>query len=115
MSTTALDTSASEKNESPKRKIASNDDEPDLLAMTDPKPGGLVFPDHIWMVDIPCVDQDIDLIQDLTLADYLVTEKLSIEVNADEDTEGAQKYEFPDREISYTEFLVRRRQDISPL
>ena len=38
-----------------------------------------------------------------------------MDINVDEDVEGAQKYEFPDREISYTEFLVRRRQYISPL
>ena len=115
MSTTALDTSASEKNESPKRKIASNDDEPDLLAMTDPKPGGLVFPDHIWMVDIPCVDQDIDLIQDLTLIESLPAENISIEVSVDEDTEGAHKYEFPDRANFIQKILVRRRWDISNL
>ena len=67
------------------------------------------------MVDIPGVYEDLDLLQELTLDDYIATYNLSIEVSVDEDTEGAQKYEFPDREISYTEFLVRRRQDISPL
>ena len=67
------------------------------MAPIDPNPGGVELSDDICMVDITAVYQDLDLIQDLTLADYLVTEKLSIEVNADEDTEGAQKYEFLDR------------------
>ena len=33
----------------------------------------------------------------MNLAESLTAEKLSIEVVVDEDTEGAQKYEFPDR------------------
>ena len=49
------------------------------------------------MVDIPGVDQDLDLLQDLTLADSLTAENLSIEVSADDIKEGAQKYEFLDR------------------
>ena len=40
------------------------------------------------MVDIPGMDQDIDLLQYLTLSGSLVTDKHSIEVSGDEDTGG---------------------------
>ena len=41
------------------------------------------------MLYIPGVDQDIDLLKDLTLDEYLASENLSIEVIVDEDTERA--------------------------
>ena len=49
------------------------------------------------MVYITGVDQDLDLLQDLTLVYYLASDNLSIEVGVDEDKEWAQKYEFPER------------------
>ena len=54
-----------------------------------PNPGGMVFSDDIWMVDIPGVDHDIYLIQELTLFDSLSADNLSIEVSVYDDTEGA--------------------------
>ena len=49
----------------------------------------MVFSDDIWMVDIPGVDHDIYLIQELTLFDSLSADNLSIEVSVYDDTEGA--------------------------
>ena len=41
------------------------------------------------MVDIPYVYQDLNILKDLTLDEYLASENLSIEVIVDEDTERA--------------------------
>ena len=41
--------------------------------------------------------QDINIRQDLSLADSLSDDNLSIEVILYEDIEGGHKYEFPDR------------------
>ena len=88
---------ASEKNEAPEYNIASNDGAPASLYLLDPNPVVLELSDDIWMVFIPGVDQNPNLLQDLTLSDYLASDNLSIEIGVDEDTEGAQKYEFPNR------------------
>ena len=50
------------------------------------------------MLDIPRVDQDIYLLQDLTLSESFAASTLSTEVSVDINIEGTQKYEFPDRE-----------------
>ena len=81
MSTPDPDPSASEQNEAPEINIASNDDITASLDMLYPNPGGIVFFYDIWMVYIPGLDQDIDLLQDLTLVGYLASDKLSIEVS----------------------------------
>ena len=49
------------------------------------------------MVDILDVDQDLNLLYDLILADSLAAKNLSIEVSVYDDTEGAHEYEFPER------------------
>ena len=61
------------------------------------------------------MDQDTDLLQDLTLDDSLAADNLSIEVILDEDTSGAQKYISHTEQIPYKTFLVRRSRDISSL
>ena len=64
--------------------------------MLDPNSGGIVFSDDLWMVDIPGVYLDLDILQDLTLDDSIAAEKLAIEVSVDEDTKGSYKYDFLD-------------------
>ena len=81
--------SASEKNEAPESNLASNGGVTSSLDLLYPNPGGMVFSDDIWMVDIPGVDHDIYLIQELTLFDSLSADNLSIEVSVYDDTEGA--------------------------
>ena len=49
------------------------------------------------MVNIPVVDQDLDLLQDLNLSYSLADDNLSIEVSVYDNIDGAQKYEFTDR------------------
>ena len=88
---------ASKKNESPESNIASNDDSPPSLALLDPNPGGLLFYDDIWMIDIPGVDQGLDILQYLTLTKSISADNLSIEVSLYDDTERVHKYKFPDR------------------
>ena len=56
------------------------------MVLIDPNPGGLVFSDNIYILDIPGVDQDIDLLQDLTLSESLVAYNLLIKVGVDEGT-----------------------------
>ena len=97
LSTLAPSSSAYEKNEAPESNIESDDDAPDSLALIDPNPDGTSFYDDIWMVYITGVDQDLDILQDLILADSIAADRLSSEVTVDEGTEGAHKYEFPDR------------------
>ena len=85
MNLSTLDSSpyAYEKNEAPQRNLTSDDDAPDSLDLIDPNQGGIVFSDDLWMVYIPGVDQDIDIIQDLILADSIYSDCLSIEVTVD--------------------------------
>ena len=65
------------------------------MYLLDPNPGVLELSDYLWMVVIPGVYQNPNLLQDLTLSDYLASDNQSIEIGVDEDIEGAQKYEFP--------------------
>ena len=92
--------SASEKNKAPGSNLAYDNNAPDSLALLYPNPGGIELSDDIWIVDIPGAYQDVYLLQDLTLADSLAANKISIEVSVYEDTEteGAQKYDFLDIE-----------------
>ena len=68
------------------------------MDLLDPKPGGLVFSNDLWMIDTSVVYQDLDTIQDRTLADSLAAYNLSIESSADKDTEGEQIYDITERE-----------------
>ena len=76
MSTPSPDPYAYEKNESPESNLASDDDAPASLALLDPNPGGLELYDDIWVLDIPGVDQDIDILQDLTLSDSIAADNI---------------------------------------
>ena len=68
------------------------------MSPIDPNPGGTEFSDNLWMVGIQGVGKDIDLLQYLNLSEYIAADNISIEVSVDDDTEGAQKYDFMDRE-----------------
>ena len=74
------------KNEELESNFASGDDASDSLALLHLNPGGIEFSDDLWMIDIPGVDQDLNLLQDMTLSDSFAAENLSIEVRVDEDT-----------------------------
>ena len=76
MSTTAPVPSSSKKNEALESNIAYDEDEPVSLALLDPNPGGLELYDDIWVLDIPGVDQDIDILQDLTLSDSIAADNI---------------------------------------
>ena len=70
------DISYSDQNEAPERNLASDDDAPASLALIYPNSGRIVFSDDIWMVDIPGVYQDIDILQVLILSGSLATDNL---------------------------------------
>ena len=59
------------------------------MDLLDKNPCGIEFSNDLWMVDIPYVYQDLNILKDLTLDEYLASENLSIEVIVDEDTERA--------------------------
>ena len=86
--TTSPDTYASEQNEAPERNLASDYYSPASLDMLYPNLGVIEFSDDLCMVDIPGLDQDINILWELTLANSLASENLSIEVCGGEDIEG---------------------------
>ena len=58
------------------KKISSGDDAPTSLDLLDPNPGVIILYDDLWMVDIPGVDKDLDILQYLTLYDSLAAYNL---------------------------------------